>query len=152
MPENYPFSSARPDGIASAVGIDYGRKRVGIAVGQTVTRTAQALPAVRADKERLLWQHLDSIVARWQPDALVVGLPLHMDGATQPLTRKVQAFMKMLKKNYGLPVFAVDERLSTVEAKSSMDSRKSDLDSEAARIILESWLQQPEHGGDSQHD
>ena len=134
------------------MGIDYGRKRVGVAVGQTVTRTAQALPAVRADKKRLLWQRLDDIVARWRPDALVVGLPLHMDGATQPLTREVQAFMNTLKKNYGLPVFAVDERLSTAEAKLDTDPRKSDLDSEAARIILESWLRQPEHDGDGPHE
>ena len=144
MQENCLFSAATPEGVVSVIGIDYGTQHVGIAVGQAVTGTAQALPSIRADKKHILWQQLDKILKQWQPDALVVGLPLHMDGSTQDITCEVRGFISKLKKTYSVPVFTVDERLSTVEAKSQGDTRKADIDidSEAARLILESWLRQ----------
>ncbi len=151
MPAASLSRAVKPDKIISVIGFDYGSRRIGVAVGQTLTQTASPLSAIKADRKHVLWQQLNKLVATWQPDAMVVGLPLRMDGSEQAVTHEAQAFIKRLKKNYGLPVFTVDERLSTVEAKSmaglhGVDPHAFDIDSEAARLILESWLHQPSPG------
>ena len=130
---------------------DYGERRIGVAVGQSVTGTASPLSTVRVQDGEPDWASIEGIVAAWKPDGLVVGEPLHMDGRTQPMTRRARRFRHDLRSRFGLPVHAADERLTTVEARAELAERGAfrrpgarrarELDHPvAARIILESWL------------
>ena len=130
---------------------DYGERRIGVAVGQSVTGTASPLSTVRVQDGEPDWTSIEGIVAAWKPDGLVVGEPLHMDGRPQPMTRRARRFRHGLRSRFGLPVHAADERLTTVEARAELAERGAfrasgarrarELDHPvAARIILESWL------------
>ena len=131
---------------------DYGERRIGVAVGQSVTGTASPLLTIDVRGGEPDWASIDAIVADWKPDALVVGEPLRLDGGTQPMTRRARRFGHALRSRFGLPVHAADERLSTVEARAELaargafrrpgDGRRRGIDHPvAARIILESWLE-----------
>ena len=130
---------------------DYGERRIGVAVGQSVTGTASALSTVSVRDGEPDWVSIDGIVAAWKPDGLVVGEPLHMDGRPQPMTRRARRFRHALGRRFGLPVHTADERLTTVEARAELAERgafrgsgarrRHEIDHPvAARIILESWL------------
>ena len=130
---------------------DYGERRIGVAVGQSVTATASPLSTVRVHDGEPDWSSIEGIVAAWKPDGLVVGEPLHMDGRPQPMTRRARRFRHDLRNRFGLPVHAADERLTTVEARAELAQRGAfrgsgarrahEIDHPvAARIILESWL------------
>lgn len=140
------------------LGFDYGKRRIGVAVGQTVTASARPLATVAVHDSRPEWQELDELVAAWQPWALVVGLPGHMDERTtaHELAAPVKTFAAELGNRYDLPVHLVDERLSSHEAqqraqrqgrRAAPGSRvaKEELDRLAAQVILETWLAQQEH-------
>ena len=130
---------------------DYGERRIGVAVGQSVTGTASPLSTVDVRDGQPDWASIDGIVAAWKPDGLVVGEPLHMDGRPQRMTRRARRFRRALESRFGLPVHTADERLTTVEARSELAARgafrgsgarrRKEIDHPvAARIILESWL------------
>jgi putative Holliday junction resolvase len=122
---------------------DYGEKHIGVAVGQTLTSTANPLETIRVTSARPDWNAISRIVKTWEPDALVVGLPLNMDGTEQKVTRRARRFGNQLLGRYQLPVHLVDERLSTREARNrlAVEGRAgSDDHPIAAQIILESWL------------
>jgi len=121
------------------LGFDFGDKRIGVAVGQTLTGTATALTTVAMHRQKPDWPAITRLVEEWQPDALVVGIPLTMTDQEQPMTQRARAFARRLEGRYHLPVHGIDERLSTRAAR---DHRQSsyNVDSEAARIILETWL------------
>ncbi len=128
-------------------GFDFGVKKIGIAVGQTVTRTASPLAIVKTKNGEPPWDEIQKLIQQWKPMALIVGRPLNMDGTIQPLTEMASNFANELKSRYGLSVHEVDERLSTVEARASVFEeggyralKKSSVDSVAAKIILEDWL------------
>lgn len=118
---------------------DYGEKRIGVAVGQTLTATATPLAIIPCRRRRPDWQEIARLIARWQPAALIVGIPLNMDGTEQPMTRAAQHFARQLEQRYGLPVHGVDERLSSVEARARRRA-PDNLDAIAAQVILETWL------------
>ena len=133
------------------LGFDYGERRIGVAVGQSITGTANPLSTVRVRDGEPDWASIDGIVAAWKPDGLVVGEPLHMDGRPQPMTRRARWFRHALRSRFGLPVHIADERLTTVEARAELAERgafrgagarrRPEIDDPiAARIILESWL------------
>ena len=133
------------------LGFDYGGRRIGVAVGQSVTGTASALSTVDVRGGEPDWISIDGLVAAWKPDGLVVGEPLHMDGRPQAMTRRARRFRHALRSRFALPVHAADERLTTVEARAELAgrgafrgagaARRRELDHPvAARIILESWL------------
>lgn len=145
MSPNSPPSTGTPDKIATVLGFDYGDKRIGVAVGQTVTKTASPLLILRAHGGAPRWSEVTALLREWSPDALVVGVPTHMDDSEQPLTRKAVAFGRKLRERYRLPVFGADERLTTREAR-SLDgaAKKRHADDIAARIILQSWLNDPQ--------
>ena len=129
------------------LGFDYGTKRIGVAVGQDVTRNVTPLITLHSQNEKPDWDAISKLIAEWQPDRLVVGLPLHLDGSPQALTEKAQRFGNQLKGRYNLPVEMVDERLTSHEAESEVGSRggktaKADIDALAAALILQSWLDQ----------
>jgi putative Holliday junction resolvase len=122
---------------------DYGEKHIGVAVGQTLTGTANPLESVRVTSSKPDWSAISRIVETWQPDALVVGLPLNMDGSEQTVTKRARRFGNQLLGRYRLPVHLVDERLTTREARDRLaaEGRPGGVDHPvAAQVILESWL------------
>ncbi len=118
---------------------DYGRKRIGVAVGQTLTGTASPLETIAVTGNKPDWDSITRIIQQWNPRALVVGYPLNMDGSSQSMTRTAVRFMNQLRHRFGLPVYQADERLSSYEAKSRMKGARN-LDAVAAQAILETWL------------
>ena len=136
---------------------DYGLKRIGVAVGQELTGTATALITLRATDGKPDWDAITRLIEQWQPDALVVGLPLNMDGTFHELSYRVQRFGNQLHGRYNLRAYFMDERLSSLEAerelKASLSNKAgkklrkvqaADIDKVAAKVILESWLMQQE--------
>ncbi len=119
--------------------LDYGRKRIGIAVGQTLTCTASPLETVNVNKGVPDWEAITGLIKSWNPAALVVGYPLNMDGTTQTTSRDAVHFMNQLRHRYRLPVYPADERLSSYEARSRIKSTRN-VDAVAAQAILETWL------------
>ncbi len=127
------------------LGFDYGLKRIGVAVGQELTGTASALLTVRANDGKPDWDAISKLIGQWQPDEVVVGLPLNMDGSFHELSYRAQRFGNQLHGRYNLPAHFMDERLSSLDAERELKgkSRKiqaADIDKVAAKIILESWL------------
>lgn len=134
--------------MATVIGFDFGTRSIGLAVGQDITCTARPLAAVNAKNGVPDWQKINELLDTWQPDYLVVGLPLNLDGTTQPLTKAAQKFVNQLKTRFGYPVHVHDERLTTVEAKSHIFDtggyralKKDRVDALSAVIILESWFE-----------
>ena len=118
---------------------DYGEKRIGTAVGQTLTATASPLEIITVKNGKPDWQKISGLIHDWQPLGLVVGLPLEMDGSRQEITELAEKFCHQLKGRFKLPVHNAEERLSTYEAKKRTKDMK-ELDNAAAQVILESWL------------
>ena len=118
---------------------DFGNKRIGTAVGQTITGTATPLEIIHCDNNQPDWKKIEQLIRDWQPDAIVVGVPLNMDGSIQEITDSAARFSRQLEGRFQLPVFGMDERLSTYEAKKRLGSTY-DVDSVAAQAILETWL------------
>lgn len=133
------------------LGFDFGLRRIGIAAGQRITASAGPVAVIPARDGEPDWQQLDSVIAEWQPAALVVGVPLLTDGSEQPLSRHARRFAAMLGSRYDMPVHETDERLSSRAARELIAggraagthrrTRKGDVDRMAATLILEHWLQ-----------
>ncbi|CAL4044032.1 Putative pre-16S rRNA nuclease [Buchnera aphidicola (Pemphigus populi)] len=126
---------------------DFGIKNIGVAVGQKLTFTAHALNALPAKLGIPNWNQINSLLLEWEPQSIIVGLPLNIDGSKQKITKRAEKFAKLIKKKFFLPVKLHDERLSTVEAKSILFEKggfkalkKNKIDSMSAVIILESWF------------
>lgn len=138
----------RAANILTLLGFDYGTKHIGVAVGQVQTGTASPVASLRARGGKPDWIALSALVNRWQPDALVVGIPCHMDGREHAVTRAAKRFRHQLEERYNLPIFTVDERLTSIEAESRIAERRqrtgekprATVDAIAAQIILETWL------------
>lgn len=124
------------------LGFDYGEKRTGVAVGQSLTRTATGLTTLHSKQQKIDWPAIEALIKEWQPNALVVGIPVHMDGTEQPMTLAARKFSRQLHGRFQLPVFEAEERLTSDEAEQSLGNNpdKAAIDQEAARIILQSWL------------
>ena len=136
-----------PTGVHRVLGFDYGPRKIGIAVGQTLTGTASALRTLRAVKEKPDWDGISSLIETWQPDALVVGLPHNMDDTEAELAARTRRFARQLEGRYRRKVYLIDERLTSVEARSILAGRLKkieDLDAVAAKLILETWLSEYE--------
>jgi len=99
------------------LGFDFGLKRIGVAVGQEMTGTASALTTVAARDGKPDWDAISRLIHEWQPDAVVVGLPLNMDGSDHELSRRARRFGNQLHGRYNLPAHFIDERLSSLEAE-----------------------------------
>ena len=131
-----------PETLQTVIGFDFGSQSIGIAVGQTLTGTANLLPAVKTND----WQALQKVLADWQPQLLIVGLPLNMKGAEQEMSRRARKFSRQLEGRFGIRSIMVDERLTTREAyqmaiDSGQKKTKAEIDSLSALLITESWLQ-----------
>ena len=118
---------------------DFGVRRVGVATGNSVTRTATPLTTLAVEGDARL-AAIAALVDQWRPAALVVGVPFHPDGAAHANTARARRFARQLSARFGLPVHEVDERYTTTAAKSA---GSADLDAAAAAIILEQHLAAP---------
>lgn len=125
---------------------DFGRKRIGTATGQTLTRTASPLGVVASRDGVPDWDTIAALVDEWQPAALVVGLPYRLhDGSAQLTTQQARKFGQRLSGRMNRPVYFVAEQLSSVEAEqrlASLEDRSTPLDAVAAQIILERFFDQ----------
>lgn len=136
---------------AMFLGFDFGYKRIGVAVGQQITCRAQPLLTLEAKLGVPNWDEVQKIIKEWRPQALIVGLPTCIDDSEQYTTEAARIFAGQLAQRFDLAVHLVDERLSTVEARAQLFARggyrkikQSQVDSFAACIILEQWLQHPQ--------
>ncbi|WP_373820184.1 Holliday junction resolvase RuvX [Glaesserella sp.] len=132
----------------TVLAFDFGTNSIGCAVGQSITGTAQGLAAFKAQDGIPNWEKIAQVIAEWQPDKLIVGLPLNMDGTEQLLTQRAKKFANRLNGRFNLPVELQDERLTTVAARAEIFSRggykalkKDKVDSISACLILESWFE-----------
>ncbi|WP_045856029.1 Holliday junction resolvase RuvX [Teredinibacter purpureus] len=131
----------------SILAFDFGTRSIGVASGQTLTQSAGELPALRAKEGIPDWLELEALLTEWKPDIVVVGLPVNMDGSEMEMTRRARKFGNRINGRFGYTVAFTDERLSTHEAKAQAakaghkgNYREKPIDSLAARIILEGWL------------
>ncbi len=124
----------------TALAFDYGERRIGVAVGQSQTRTAQALITLAVRNGQVDWPAISKLVEQWQPQQLVVGMPTSDDGQPHLNTAPIARFARRLHGRFQLPVAFVDERLSSYAASEDPDTRRVGLDAVAARLILETWL------------
>ena len=131
-----PSPAVVPAHFQSFLAFDYGLKRTGVAVGTRMLRSATPQGTIRAEGDARFAQVAERI-REWQPDALVVGVPLHPDGAAHENTARALKFARQLRGRFGLPVFEVDERYSTTEA---LSAGAADADAASACIILEQFL------------
>jgi putative Holliday junction resolvase len=143
MPE-----SSRPQIVLA---FDFGLRRIGVACGDTVSRSAVGLEAVPANAAGPRWEVIASLMRDWQPDMAVVGLPYNVDGSDSEQTRNARSFAAELARRFGLQVAMVDERYSSLEAEARLKAAresglrrrrvaKSDVDAAAACVILERWF------------
>ncbi len=142
-------SSKTAIGQRTILGFDFGKKYIGVAVGQEITGSATPLGSVKARDGIPNWDLLANYLKEWQPDLIVVGLPLNMDGTEQQLTLDAKKFGNRITGRFGVKVEFQDERLTTADAKEQLFSRggyrnlkKDNIDAESARLIIESFFEQ----------
>ena len=118
---------------------DCGIKRIGTAVGQTITSTATALKIIKTINNKPDWNSITRLIDEWGPDLLIVGKPYQLDGSRQEMTDIAERFSRQLEGRYQIKVEMIEEQLSSYEARRELKSTY-DLDAVAARLILETWL------------
>jgi putative Holliday junction resolvase len=147
MPEDP--SGVEPPGLVLA--FDFGRRRIGVACGDTLSRSASPLTAITAGPQGPQWSAIDALIAEWRPTRAVVGLPYNVDDSQSPMAVAAREFAAMLESRYRLPVNLVDERYSSLEAAARLRAArqaglrrrrvgKADVDAAAACVILERWF------------
>ncbi len=134
----------------TAMAFDFGTKRIGVAVGQSITGTASPLSILSAKDGVPDWEVLEKLITEWRPSVFIVGMPFNMDGGENEMTSLAQKFSQRLQGRFNVPCFTIDERLSSREArdikKQLADQQgkkykeKEAIDSLAAQLILENWF------------
>jgi putative Holliday junction resolvase len=143
--------------IQTILAFDFGLKRIGIASGDTVTRTAGPRPSVQVNSAGPDWQMIEREIRALQPQLLIVGAPYNADGSPSHIATAANAFAAELERRFALPVKRVDERFSSLQANERLKAqrasgerkrriRREDIDSAAAAVILERWLAGETHG------
>jgi putative holliday junction resolvase len=134
--------------IKTLLAFDYGTKNIGVATGQTITFSANSLAPLKARDGVPDWAQIEKIIQEWKPDLILVGLPLNMDDSESELSARARKFANRIHGRFGAKVEMVDERLTSFEAKGevmrrggSRDYKHNPVDSIAARLILEAWLE-----------
>lgn len=133
--------STKPEGVI--IGFDFGLRRIGVAIGQTITQTANPEAIVNSKDGKPDWDHITQLFEKWQPVAIVVGLPMRLDGTEQALTQPARKFGQRLSGRYQRPIFYIEEQLSSIEAE-GRGLKQQHIDDHAAQILLENWLQSTE--------
>lgn len=144
-----PESPVLPQKQGAYLGFDYGDKHIGVAVGQRLTCTATGLETIPTLGKQARWEAISRLVDTWMPCGFVVGLAYQEDGSENPINPQILKFCRQLGGRYGLPVYTMDETLSTVESKSlfyqSRAKRSTGFgavkDILAAQLILQTWLE-----------
>ena len=124
---------------------DFGTQHIGVAVGQTVTKTSSPLIILNVAREgKEIWNTISNLIDEWKPDQLLVGKPLNMDGTPSEMMKKVDPFFNKLQKISNIPCELVDERLTSFEAKQLIQTQSRDdrVDDLAAKIFLDNWIEQ----------
>lgn len=143
-----PERKGRP---RTLLGFDFGTRNIGVAVGQELTHSTSPLETVPAQNGNPDWNLISRLITAWRPQALVVGIPLHLDDSEQDMTHAARRFANRLKGRYHLPVFEADERLTSLAAESIMNEREGrrrprtgdDRSHQlAAQLILETFFSQ----------
>ncbi len=143
------------NGVAAVtiMAFDYGLRQIGVAIGNRITATAQALTTLKANDGIPRWEEIQSLLEEWRPQLLLVGLPLNMDGSSSELSQRSEKFGRRLQGRFALPVEFMDERLSSFAAKQQLrenghqgDYKHSPADALAAELILRSWLEHNDSG------
>jgi len=142
MPNN-----KQTDDLQRLMSFDFGKKRIGVAIGQMITQTARPLTTLLAKDGCPNWKEASDLIKKWNPDAFVVGIPLNMDGTEQPISASARAFANTLKEKYNLPVYEMDERLTTKDARERLFHaggfkalQDGQVDQVAAQLILQNWF------------
>jgi putative Holliday junction resolvase len=135
---------------ATVLAFDFGTRRIGVAMGNTLMRIAHPLVTIEGERNDERFEAIAALVAQWQPGTLVVGLPMHADGTEHDMTHRAQRFARQLEGRFRLPVALVDERWTTEAAQSMLDDAgttgrkgRAVRDSVAAQLILQSWFDEP---------
>jgi putative Holliday junction resolvase len=143
------MTEAKEKPLRLLLGFDYGSKQIGVAVGQVVTGQARELCILKAQNGVPDWQKVEVLLKEWQPDAIVVGLPLNMDGTKSEMSERAEKFARRLNGRFNLPVHTHDERLTTFEAKGqrlqqgqNSGYRERPVDALAAALLLQGWLEE----------
>jgi putative Holliday junction resolvase len=129
--------------MGTLLGFDYGLRKIGVAVGQTVTGSASPLVTLRSRGTQPDWPQIKRLVQDWQPSAAVVGLPFNMDDTEATVAPQARRFARQLAGRFGLAVHLVDERLTSIEARRRLGpdaASRDQVDAMAAKLILETWL------------
>lgn len=139
----------------TALGFDFGTQRIGIAIGHTLTNTANPLTTLNARQGSPDWPAITTLIEQWRPQVLILGMPQRLDGGEHALKPTIEKFQRQLEGRFNLPVHLVDERFSSAEAEGRLKSlrrqgrgqkiRKQEIDQLAAAIIVESWLTRTRH-------
>lgn len=129
--------------MSTLLGFDFGPRKIGVAVGQTITGSASPLTTIRSRRDKPDWATIERLVREWQPNGAVVGLPFNMDDTEGEIAPGARRFARQLEGRFGLNVHLVDERLSSLEARRQLGKNATSLeeiDAMAAKLILETWL------------
>jgi putative Holliday junction resolvase len=142
-----------PELLAQTVlGFDFGERRIGVAVGNTLTGGASPVTIIDAQRLDERFQRLQGLIAQWQPDCFVVGRPARSDGSPLPVTARCERFARQLQGRFGRPVHLVDESYSSTAARALSDVERGgararvnvhDEDAAAAAMVLQQWLDDP---------
>lgn len=148
-----PDGAAAPAPQGTLLAFDFGEKRIGVASGNTLMKTAQPLTTIHSEKTDERFAVISRLLAEWQPVALIVGLPCHEDGVPHAMTALCRRFANRLKGRYKLPVILVDERYTSAAASEALSARgihgirqKPLLDQVAAQQILQAYFDEPTTG------
>ena len=137
---------------ATVLAFDFGTRRIGVALGNALTRIARPLTTIEREASAPRFDAIAALIDEWRPDMLVVGRPLHADGSEHEMTARAERFARQLSGRFGLPVTCVDERYTTLAADGELAAagvrggrRKAVRDAVAAQLILQSWFDQTGH-------
>ena len=123
------------------IAFDYGEKKIGVAVGQTSMNTSSPLKVIFNNHGKVNWDEINLLLNEWNPDLIILGKPLNMDGTESEVMKKVDKFYNNLMKIYKARYEYVDERLTTFEAKEILKDNKAELvDANAAKILIDNWF------------
>ena len=123
--------------------IDFGLKKVGLAIGNTLTKTSMPISTIFYNSKQELFNLLEKHVIEWKPEFIIIGNPLNMDQTESEMSKLAEKFSTQFSKKFNLAVELVDERLSSFEAKEF--TKDDNLDAMAAKLILDSWMNNNEH-------
>jgi putative Holliday junction resolvase len=132
--------------VATVLAFDFGARRIGMAIGNTLTRSARELPTIDEPRDLQRWEAIASVIAEWQPQILVVGLPVHADGTPHAMTARAAAFAQRLRTTFAIAVETADERHTTQAAQMEIVAARGgrrarpQRDAVAARLILQGWF------------